>query len=33
MANGIHPFFNKAYGKPEEQFPGYVREFGLSVAY
>lgn len=31
--NGIHPFFNKAYGKPEEQFPGYVREFGLSVAY
>jgi hypothetical protein len=31
--NGIHPFFNKSYGKPEEQFPGYVREFGLSVAY
>jgi hypothetical protein len=31
--NGIHPFLNKSYGKPEEQFPGYVREFGLSVAY
>lgn len=31
--NGIHPFFNKAYGKPEEKFPGYVREFGLSLAY
>lgn len=31
--NGIHPFFNKAYGKPAEQFPGYVREFGLSVSY
>lgn len=31
--NGIHPFFNKAYGKVEEKFPGYVREFGLSFAY
>lgn len=31
--NGIHPFFNKSYGKPEEKFPGYVREFGLSLAY
>ena len=31
--NGIHPFLNKAYGKPEEKFPGYVREYGLSVAY
>jgi hypothetical protein len=31
--NGIHPFFNKSYGKPEEKFPGYVREYGLSVAY
>jgi hypothetical protein len=31
--NGIHPFLNKAYGKPEEQFPGYVREFGLSLSY
>jgi hypothetical protein len=24
--NGIHPFLNKAYKKPEEKFPGYVRE-------
>ncbi|HLO43428.1 MAG TPA: hypothetical protein VK175_03775 [Leadbetterella sp.] len=31
--NGIHPFFNKSYGKPEEKFPGYVREVGMSVAY
>ena len=31
--NGIHPFFNAAYGKEEEKFPGYVREFGLSLAY
>lgn len=31
--NGIHPFLNKGYGKPEEEFPGYIREYGLSVAY
>ncbi len=31
--NGIHPFFDKAYKKPEEKFPGYVREFGISVSY
>ena len=31
--NGIHPFFNKSYGKPEEKFPGYIREYGLSAAY
>lgn len=31
--NGIHPFFNEAYQKPEEKFPGYVREVGISVAY
>lgn len=31
--NGIHPFFNNAYGKTKEKFPGYVREYGLSVAY
>ena len=31
--NGIHPFLNKSYGKPEEKFPGYVREHGVSVAY
>lgn len=31
--NGIHPFLNKAYKKPEEKFPGYVREYGISVSY
>lgn len=31
--NGIHPFFNDAYKKPEEKFPGYVREFGVSGSY
>lgn len=31
--NGIHPFFNAAYGKEEERFPGYIREYGMSVAY
>lgn len=31
--NGINPVFNKSYGKAEEKFPGYVREFGLSIAY
>lgn len=31
--NGIHPFFNKSYGKPEEEFPGYIREYGFSLAY
>lgn len=30
---GIHPFFNKSYGKPEEEFPGYIRDYGFSVAY
>lgn len=31
--NGIHPFLNESYGKPEEKFPGYVREYGVAVAY
>lgn len=31
--NGIHPFLNKAYKKPEEKFPGYVREFGVTASY
>jgi hypothetical protein len=31
--NGIHPFFNDAYGKEDEKFPGYVREYGISIAY
>jgi hypothetical protein len=31
--NGIHPFLNSAYKKPEEKFPGYVREFGATMSY
>lgn len=30
---GINPFYNKSYGKPEEEFPGYIREYGIAVAY
>lgn len=30
---GINPFYNKAYGTPEEKFPGYIREYGFSLAY
>ena len=30
---GINPFFNKSYGKPEEKFPGYIRDYGVAVAY
>jgi hypothetical protein len=31
--NGIHPFLNDAYKKPEERFPGYVREYGVTLSY
>ncbi len=31
--NGIHPFLNNAYKKPEEKFPGYVREYGVTASY
>lgn len=31
--NGIHPFLNKSYKKPEEKFPGYIREFGITASY
>ena len=31
--NGIHPFLNKAYKKPEEKFPGYVCEYGVTASY
>lgn len=31
--NGIHPFLNKAYKQPEEKFPGFVREIGMTVSY
>lgn len=30
---GINPFYNKAYGAPEEKFPGYIREYGIGLAY
>lgn len=30
---GINPFFNKSYGKPEEKFPGYIRDYGIGLAY
>lgn len=31
--NGIHPFLNEAYYKPEEKFPGYIREYGVTLSY
>lgn len=31
--NGIHPFLNEAYYQPEEKFPGYVREYGITASY
>lgn len=30
---GINPFYNNAYGTPEEKYPGYIREFGFGIAY
>lgn len=30
---GINPFYNKAYGTPEEKYPGYIREYGVGLAY
>ena len=30
---GINPFYNKSYGKPEEKYPGYIREYGIGLAY
>lgn len=30
---GINPFYNKAYGTPEEKFSGYIREYGIGLAY
>ncbi|MFN7014635.1 MAG: hypothetical protein ACK4ON_10245 [Bacteroidia bacterium] len=30
---GINPFYNDAYGAPEEKFPGYIREHGFGFAY
>jgi hypothetical protein len=30
---GINPFYNKEYGTPEEKYPGYIREYGIGIAY
>lgn len=30
---GINPFYNSSYGKEEEKFPGYIREYGIALAY
>jgi hypothetical protein len=30
---GINPFLNKSYGKPEEKYPGYIREYGIALVY
>ncbi|MBL7922084.1 MAG: hypothetical protein JNJ40_17345 [Bacteroidia bacterium] len=30
---GINPFYNKAYGTPEEKFPGVIREYGVALIY
>ena len=30
---GINPFYDKEYGTPEEKFPGYIREYGIGLAY
>ncbi|QSE98458.1 hypothetical protein [Fulvivirga lutea] len=30
---GINPFYDNSYGKPEEEFPGYIREYGIGLAY
>lgn len=30
---GINPFYNKSYGTPEEKFSGYIREYGIGLAY
>lgn len=30
---GINPIFNKLYGTPDEKFPGYIRDYGIGVAY
>ncbi len=30
---GINPLINNSYGKQEEKYPGYIREFGFGLAY
>ena len=30
---GINPLLSKSYGKAEEKYPGYIREYGIALAY
>ena len=30
---GINPLLNKSYGKSEEKYPGYIRDYGIGVVY
>jgi hypothetical protein len=30
---GINPFLSDSYGKPEEKFPGFIRDYGAAIAY
>ena len=30
---GINPFYDDAYGTPEEKYPGHIREYGFGIAY
>ena len=30
---GIHPVANEAYGSPDTEFPGFIREHGFALAY
>lgn len=30
---GINPLINKSYGKSEEKYPGYIRDYGIGVVY
>ncbi|WKZ58559.1 MAG: hypothetical protein QY309_11850 [Cyclobacteriaceae bacterium] len=30
---GMNPFYNDSYGDPEYEFPGYIREYGIALAY
>ncbi len=30
---GINPIYNDHYGEPAEKFPGYIREYGIGLAY
>ena len=30
---GINPLLSKSYGKSEEKYPGYIRDYGIGVVY